>query len=538
MKKLYTTLLCVVFTSLFAQNPHWEWVTGVEASYGNPDHVLSVDAQGNVYTLSTFTSDVINNDYQFYNTSPSSDDSFFIKFNADGQFQWASQITGAGSNTLWRLEADADGNVYLLGSYTNGMTIAGQQYAGRGTFIAKFNTAGVMLWLKTASFSFPDSIKVDENGNIYFQVTSRNPFSFDGTSFTMVNQTSDNEYLAKLDTDGNVVWHKTYYGPDDYTRRSTLSQLQVDHQGNLLLTGRTNTTMTFDNVMLNNTYSGAFYLVKINAEGNTQWGMLTGNSSCANSASDIAVDADDNIYLLGNYCGTVNFGSEQLTVSPSGSRYFISKYSPEGQNIWVKTSLPGNFNEIQSGDFDAQGNLIVGGTLFGTATFGADVTLTSSATEGTQFVVLYNAEGIAQWGITTGPVNTNNAIDVKAHGDNTIYTGAHMQIPSLTYGDINYVRQGNNLYNITLGKLVYGDVAGTPTINAKQISVYPNPVSKTLNIATAEAVKEIAVTDFNGRIVLSAANTNNINMEQLASGVYFATVTTNTGKSTHKIMKD
>ena len=539
MKKIYTVLLCVVSASLFAQNPHWEWISGVETAYSNPDHVLSVDAQGNVYTLSTFTADIINDNYQFYNANPDANDSFFTKFNAAGQFQWAVHITGAGGNSLWDMEADADGNVYLLGSHTNGMEIAGQQYSGLGTFIAKFDTTGAMLWLKTASFSFPNSLKVDENGNIYFQVTSRNAFSFDGTAFTMVNQASDNQYLAKLDTNGNVIWHKTYYGTDDYRYYNSLQQLQVDHLGNLLLTGTTNqSTITFDNITLNNTYSGAFYFVKINAEGATQWGTLTGNNACSNSASDIAVDADNNIYLMGNYCGTVNFGSTQLTVSPSGSRYFISKYSPSGENIWVKSSLSGPVSEVQSGDFDAQGNLIIGGTIFGTATFGANVTLTSSETEGAQFVVLYNAEGNAQWGITTGPININNAIDVKAYGDHTIYTGAHMSSPSLAYGNINYIKQGDNFGNITLGKLVYDDVAGTPTVNAKQVIVYPNPVSKTLNITTTEAVKEIAITDFNGRIVLSTANTNSINMELLASGIYFATVTTDRGKSTHKIVKE
>lgn len=538
MKKLYLIFLVLTAQFSISQTQNWEWVTGIQASFGNPHNVLSLDGQGNLYTFASFMSDVITDDYQFPITNPNNGrDSYFVKYNADGEWQWARHITSTGLNTLWDLEADAAGNVYIIGSYSNNLGIGGQQLNGLGTYVAKFDTDGNMLWIKTGSFTNPGCLALDNSGNIYFQASAMS-FVFDGTTFTNVNTNSNNQYLAKLDTNGNIIWKKTYYGPDDYTKHNTAEQMRVDSEGNLFLTGRTNqSTITFDNTILNNNYSGAFFLAKFNVQGEIQWAISTGNNACSNSASDIVTDTDNNIYLFGNYCSTVDFGSTTLTVQPSGSRYFIAKYSPSGENLWVKTSSPGLFSNIQSGDIDANGNLVVGGSFFGTVDFGNDVTFTSSESEGAQFVVMYNANGEAQWGTTTGPININNGMDVKAFGNNTIYTGAHMQVPSLTYGDITYVRQGDNFYNITLGKLVYTPLAGISKKEFNKIEAYPNPVTDMLTIDTDENVMSIKIADCNGRTVSEQFNTKEIRFDNIQAGIYFLTIETPSGKEIKKIIK-
>jgi hypothetical protein len=536
MKKIYLLLVLLLAQYSIAQNPHWEWVTGIQASYSNPDHVLSTDVQGNLYTLSTFTSDVISPNYQFYNTNPSTSDGFIVKYNADGVFQWAKQVTGAGFNNLWRIDTDPSGNLYLLGTYTNGLGIGGQQFSGSGTYVAKFNTDGAMQWIKFGSFSFPESIEVDQSGNVYFNTSTVNQFSFNNTVFTRVNLSANNEYLAKLDTNGNLIWNKTFYGPDDNAKFCSVLQLKADLEGNLLLTGVSNqATINFGDSVINNPYSGAFFLVKINASGQTQWTTSTGNNVCSNSASDILVDASNNIYLLGNYCYMVNFGSATL-IAPSGSRFFISKYTPSGQNLWVKSSIPGLSSEIQSGDFDAAGNLIVAGGLYGTATFGPNVTLSSVENDGAQFVVMYDTNGIAQWGVTTGPIDSNNSIDVKTYGSNVIYTATHMPLESLAFGDITYIKEGNNFNNITLGKLVYSPL-GIESFDKTTVNVYPNPVADMLYVNTTDDIISIRITDMNGRIVADNAGKKEIDFEALQSGVYMVTVTTATSVENQRVIK-
>ena len=75
-----------------------------------------------------------------------------------------------------------------------------------------------------------------------------------------------------------------------------------------------------------------------------------------------------------------------------------------------------------------------------------------------------------------------------------------------------------------------------------QIKVYPNPVSNVLTIETSlEVSVNIIVNDFNGKIVKQFSTSKgvfDISMLNVASGVYFVTVSTDTQKSTFKIVKE
>ncbi|RWX00359.1 T9SS type A sorting domain-containing protein [Flavobacterium cerinum] len=90
-------------------------------------------------------------------------------------------------------------------------------------------------------------------------------------------------------------------------------------------------------------------------------------------------------------------------------------------------------------------------------------------------------------------------------------------------------------------------VAGTAGVNENtltSLSVYPNPANDVVNVTNAEniLVNGITVTDLNGRTVKSSkfdgvANAQ-INISDLASGVYMMTVSSDKGSMTKKIVKN
>lgn len=81
-----------------------------------------------------------------------------------------------------------------------------------------------------------------------------------------------------------------------------------------------------------------------------------------------------------------------------------------------------------------------------------------------------------------------------------------------------------------------GNHAGIDEVNDINVSLYPNPTTGKLNV-NAEDVQEINVLDINGRVVMTANNTNAIDMSELSNGCYFVRVITNEGVSTQKIVK-
>ena len=68
------------------------------------------------------------------------------------------------------------------------------------------------------------------------------------------------------------------------------------------------------------------------------------------------------------------------------------------------------------------------------------------------------------------------------------------------------------------------------------VSIYPNPVNDMLNIA-AQELRRVDILDMNGRTVMSGTDTQ-VNVSTLAAGMYIARVTTETGVTLKKVVKN
>ena len=73
------------------------------------------------------------------------------------------------------------------------------------------------------------------------------------------------------------------------------------------------------------------------------------------------------------------------------------------------------------------------------------------------------------------------------------------------------------------------------------MNVYPNPTNGVLNINSKSSIITINITDLNGRLIQASNQNNNqvaINVENLQSGIYLLKITTESGVSTQKIIKE
>jgi len=86
-------------------------------------------------------------------------------------------------------------------------------------------------------------------------------------------------------------------------------------------------------------------------------------------------------------------------------------------------------------------------------------------------------------------------------------------------------------------------ISKTSTLSAVDVSeidfnIYPNPVQKTLKVDAREAVKNIHVFDVLGKQVLTAQNSNSIDVSSLNKAIYFAQIQTERGSLTKKFIKE
>ncbi len=140
--------------------------------------------------------------------------------------------------------------------------------------------------------------------------------------------------------------------------------------------------------------------------------------------SDVAVDANGNIYAVGSFSGTVIFDSTLAngTLYATGNLdIFVSKTNKYGTLLWVK-KIGGNDDDIASSiALDSNNNIYITGSFQGTCDFNPSVSATyiASAINGTSdiFVCKLNTNGNFAW---VANIDGDKIPDIAIDADNNI----------------------------------------------------------------------------------------------------------------------
>ena len=87
-------------------------------------------------------------------------------------WQWAVGAIGGGNDRISDIATDAQGNVYVTGSFTGQISLGGTLLSSAGKadiLVAKYNPAGVLLWARKAGGS-----EVDEGNGIALDAAAIN----------------------------------------------------------------------------------------------------------------------------------------------------------------------------------------------------------------------------------------------------------------------------------------------------------------------------------------------------------------------------
>ena len=121
--------------------------------------------------------------------------------------------------------------------------------------------------------------------------------------------------------------------------------------------------------------------------------------------------------------------------------------------------------------------------------------------------------------------------------DLNAYAGQTIRVAVRNVGSDHYMLQVDDFSITTTDAMSVNDVLSS------KFSVYPNPATNFLNISTGDnlQVNAVKITDINGRVVLnnnfSSTDSAQINIADLATGMYVVSITSNEGVATKKFMK-
>ena len=418
-------------------------------------------------------------------TNTGGDDIFLYKCDANGNVIWAKSAGGTDSDNSTCVTTDASGNILITGGFQSPTLIFGSSTltcsGGMTLFLAKYNSAGTVLWAKTAggdAWDYAVSVTTDTSENVYMTGDFTSPTLVFGST-TLTNAGTGGYYdmfLVKYNSAGTVQWAKSNGGTNSDVGRS----VTIDHTGNVILTG----------------YFGSSSMV---------------------------------------------FGSTTLTKTSGSENLYIVKYTSSGTVVWAKSAGGDGSDWPTSVNTDTTGNIYMSGNFSGTSLVFGSTTLTNADTSGFYediFIAKYNASGTLLWAKKAGGTSMDRTYCATVDASGSVFLTGVFMSPTLAFGFTTLTNAGNQ--DMFLAKM--GSSIGINEISDPlNISLFPNPASEKIQIISEKfKVKSLEIYNMQCQQMMQVQfqNQNNIELDvsMLAKGIYLIKIQSENGMTNKKLV--
>ncbi len=198
--------------------------------------------------------------------------------------------------------------------------------------------------------------------------------------------------------------------------------LVVDSADAVITVGEFSGTIAFGSTQLTSAGGTDIYVVKVQtSDGAVVWAKRFGSTS-NDVGFDVAVDGSNNVYVTGRFLGSVDFGGGVLQ-SGAQDDAFVLKLGSDGSFGWARKIGGAGFDAGQG--IAARGNAVVVGGFFNGSMTVDTTTLTSAGSSDIFVMSMAASNGSTNWvksfGGTSGELSTDIAID---NTDNVVVTGS------------------------------------------------------------------------------------------------------------------
>jgi hypothetical protein len=315
-------------------------------SHGGYSSIYKLDSSGNVFLRKNYSSPVgstknlifLNNgDILIASVEPYSNYVVKTLFRTDSLFNilWKYQYDIPLSTAYCGLTATSQGRLIMVGMAHYNPYVR--------PFLIKMDSSGNPILTKYYSDLFAHPRKIIENKDDRFLMAAN-------------GYLNDGAIVTKLDSDGQVIWAKSYLKPDGF-----ISDMIEKNNGNILLIGSTGVTTQ--------TLSSKMFIMELDSLGNTLWTKVYGDSSfnfvfypvsfAYSLPMRIAVTSDHHLIITGSIrVGNSNY--EEMILMKTDSmgnvmwerrRGIPNEYTvginvielPDGEYFWI-----GTFNDADA----------------------------------------------------------------------------------------------------------------------------------------------------------------------------------------------
>ncbi len=377
------------------------WTVSIEGTYLTSS---TNDSSGNILMSGHFT-----NAAPFGNTTLQSSgtrDTFVAKQNPNDSFVWAIKAGNATSDEdrgSAKIVTDANGDVYIAGYFVGTAQFGSTTLVSAGfsdAYVAKLSGAtGQFLWVKQFGGANNDvnrTLSIDSLGDIIVAGSrdadpSTLPYAF----------TSPNYAITKLNANGDVIWEKSLTS----TATLRVHDVEVGADNSIYVGGDYGGTMSLSTgeLVAGSTRDGL--LLKLDSVGDITWAKSL-NGDTTRIIRDVAVSADNKLYVVGALEGGLNFdGISKVSVGPQD--YFVAQFNATtAATQWVERfgsnqadPDPLKITVAPNGNVDIAFSVLSGNVTFGSIAVpgvAGDTILTSLSSTGTHLTSSIIVSGYAR----------------------------------------------------------------------------------------------------------------------------------------------
>lgn len=442
------------YLAKYDANGNLLWVKG--GGNGNSYSIVAMDndREGNTYISGSFQSSTLKfGNFTLENHANYTYGKVFVaKYDRNGNVAWAIAPDIYISSGTGGLCVDSTGNFYITGHFQDvtmtfgTVKLTNTSSPQQDVFLVKFNSSGKALWGRNFGGTWHDvgrSVAIDSDGDIMLAgIYKSSVFNIGNIHLTNNDQNTNNVFLAKITTDGQVLWAKGMGAlGEDFCK-----SVATDKSGNSFICGHFKSqNIGFGNIQLqNSTQSTKSFLAKYDSQGNALWAK-TSESNGVDDFATVTVDKTGNSYVCGSFdkskivYDTTNIINQQGTAKD----IIVVKYNEAGIVEWAK-NFGDNYDAAgNSCSLDTEGNLFVAGDFKSEAIYFDDFKMYNSTFQTNSAVVssdifLIKIKQLAD-SITVKYCSSDNTVTLYVDVDGSKYNWVNHQSGDTISGTAKFI---------------------------------------------------------------------------------------------------
>lgn len=337
---------------------------------------IKTDAHGYIYLAGRFSGSLTFGAITVVSNGKT--DVFLAKFNPSGNAVWLQAGGGADYDDCLGMDMDADGNIFITGSFVTSAHYGGFFFSGedyKDIIVLSYDNNGSLQWGQSINgtsgpgggdFTAVDGIAAAPGGGCIISGYFSGSMVIAGKKY-LPSGIYDG-FIAKLTGIAAASFVKTY-------PTAHVSSVQTNNKGDIFIGGSffQSTDIGAVHLSVDSTFASNILLARLDASANVLWAKKAGGNY-DDGIEDMVLDAQDNIYFTGYFSRVAKFGNTSL--SSVGERDFIvGKYDGSGNKLWVIGA--GNTGEDAGTGIclnnTADKVYAVGVVQYGAVNFGGDV---------------------------------------------------------------------------------------------------------------------------------------------------------------------